>query len=566
MMRTRGALLFGAVVLFAGGCATDAAETGAAETTMATQPTTTVHAAASVSTTTTGHSEEDWVPVGGSEYHDSRNASNDDGSSHGRVSDLAERIDNAAAVGELHLGAIDRFWSEARALNEDREDVGAVNRLMKILVAERDRQLADLPALLIDDTDIFTAALVDRDFESRVAAFEILDEILQTGLDREPFANMIYDFHYVLETDVKPELIRREVLASGSIGPQLDPDRLPPLPDRVLLVQWSDAFHQADIVVLVDLNGEPIGHLDHHTMMSPRAVTIAGGEVLYGVPSHGVPDDTVAGCVESFVATDRTYLICDDTTSYQHPAWRAEVQVRYADGSSERIAGAGYAYPEENPNDPVAGHWVDVFPSPDGSAVLGQWSGECEVPSAHMIVGGAVSTGLGNAGEVWAESWALGWRDSDSALVAITWGACSSAPHQSGVFAVSPDGQVEPLYTTTTGGVIARLIDPNEPSPIPIVKMPASDSLDYRRYFDGNDAGVVEIGTGMGYSGTNDGDPLISFACDDLVVYLGPVSAADFDKLIAAAAGFASQHACSATPIAPFECLGYESDPAACSE
>ncbi len=565
-------LLAGVIVLLTSGCGADSPASVVPETTSAVQSTTTsTNTSTTTSTSEPSEPAEDWVPVGGSEYHDSRSSSDDGGGStedhaSSRTRDLAERIDAAVASGELHLGAIDRFLTEARQLNEDREDTSLVNQMFELLTAERDRQLADLPSLLADDADIFTAALIDRDFESRVAAFEVLDRIVQADLNREPFSNMIYDLHFILENDVKSELIRRETLASGRIGPKLDPNNLPSLPDRILLVQWSDAFYQSDIVVLVDLSGEPIGYLDHHSMMTPRSVTIADGQVLYGVPMHGVSDDPVEGCVESFVASDRTYLICDDTTSYQDPAWRAEVQIRYPDGSTERIGGAGYAYPEENPNDPVAGHWVEVFPSPDGSAVLGQWSGECEVPSAHMIVGGAVSTGLGNDGDVWAESWALGWRDNSSGLIAITWGACSSAPHQSGVFTVGRDGQIEPLYTATTGGVIARLISPNDPNPIPVVTMPVPEPIDARRYFDDYEVGFVDIGAGRGYLGAKGGDPLVSFVCDDASVYVGPAPPDDLDKLVAVAVGFASQHGCRAMAMAPTECLGIASDPVACNE
>ena len=76
-------------------------------------------------------------------------------------------------------------------------------------------------------------------------------------------------------------------------------------------------------------------------------LTIQGGPVDMGVNIGGESECNVA-----METGDETYLICDDTTSYSTTAWRSEVRVIRADGSEERLGGAGYAYPDEDPNNP----------------------------------------------------------------------------------------------------------------------------------------------------------------------------------------------------------------------
>lgn len=206
------------------------------------------------------------------------------------------------------------------------------------------------------------------------------------------------------------------------------------------------------------------------------------------------------------------------------------------------------------------------MPSPDGTAVLGQWSGECEAPSAHMIHMGNVTVGFGNDGELWPESWALGWREDGVALAAITWGACSSQPHGSGVFTVTRDGGIAPLYPTTTGGVIAQLISPNEPRSIPLTELPVGMPFDLRRQFDGLATEAIDIGNGSGALGMRGGDPMITFMCNESKVFVGPVLSDDYEGLYAAAVGFAEQKGCRPMLAQPIECLGTESDPVACRE
>lgn len=378
---------------------------------------------------------------------------------------LLDDVTDAASEGTLRLDTIDMYWEQALALTGEQENGDIAEQIMAVLSPALDEQLAKLSGPIERHGDLFAAAIVDRDFDSRAAAYEALNEIISRGGGFEPDPTSAYGLHSRLQDDVAAELVRREALASGNVGPALDPDDLPPLPDRLLLVQWSDGFYWPNLVVLVGLDGEPIGYLDGYTLSDDGRMSIAGGEIVENLPYEQVPQLAEGEeCLISYETIDRVYLICNDTTSYDDPAWAAEVRVEYADGTTERIGGAGYVYPELDPAQPVAGYWVRVYPSPDGSAVLGQWSGECETPSAHMIYDGAVSDGVGVAGDVWPESWALGWRDDGLALVVLTGGPCSSDPiDDSGVYTWSPQGDLEPLYLTSTGGVIATLIAPNDP-------------------------------------------------------------------------------------------------------
>lgn len=95
------------------------------------------------------------------------------------------------------------------------------------------------------------------------------------------------------------------------------------------------------------------------------------------------------------------------------------------------------------------GWWVYALPSPDGSRLLAQWSGECEVPHAFFIDGRSVITvdGFERIGPA-ADSWALGWTRDGRAVVSLSGGACSTAFSRPGVYLVSGPGDGELLVGT----------------------------------------------------------------------------------------------------------------------
>ena len=97
------------------------------------------------------------------------------------------------------------------------------------------------------------------------------------------------------------------------------------------------------------------------------------------------------------------------------------------------------------------GGWEMAAPSPDGRRVLGQWSGECEVPTAYLIdtpTGQITEIGERSSG-VLPESLALGWLSDDRALVHFPQGACGTSVPRPGVYVVSATGEVVRRVVTT---------------------------------------------------------------------------------------------------------------------
>jgi hypothetical protein len=89
------------------------------------------------------------------------------------------------------------------------------------------------------------------------------------------------------------------------------------------------------------------------------------------------------------------------------------------------------------------GHWRAGMLSPDGTTVLAQWSGECEVPRAFFIdtATGAASPVTGESDPFDApNSIGLTWADDRTALVVLPEGACGPGTQPAGLYAIA-DGQ-----------------------------------------------------------------------------------------------------------------------------
>jgi hypothetical protein len=110
------------------------------------------------------------------------------------------------------------------------------------------------------------------------------------------------------------------------------------------------------------------------------------------------------------------------------------VRVRESDGTLRKLFG-----PAEVADHP-AGWWTAAFVSPDGSRLLLQWSGMCEIPVAFLgrVSGGPLRTVTGEPGLRNApESIALGWAGA-RAVVDLPKGACASGASRPGVYVVDP--------------------------------------------------------------------------------------------------------------------------------
>ena len=82
------------------------------------------------------------------------------------------------------------------------------------------------------------------------------------------------------------------------------------------------------------------------------------------------------------------------------------------------------------------GSWRWILPSPDGSKILGQWSGECEVQTAFLLDGEGrhpepvVGATYADA----PQSVGLGWSGSGFPVVHLPQGACGSSAEVPGIY------------------------------------------------------------------------------------------------------------------------------------
>lgn len=124
----------------------------------------------------------------------------------------------------------------------------------------------------------------------------------------------------------------------------------------------------------------------------------------------------------------------------------------------ERELARDHIYEEEKPDLRVppggrykgmaAGSWRYAVEGP-GAAVLGQWSGECEVPHAFWIEPGRVAvliTGGAKVGDG-PESIALGWAGR-TAFAFLGEGACGGRGDPPGIYAFDSPGEGTLIYRT----------------------------------------------------------------------------------------------------------------------
>lgn len=123
------------------------------------------------------------------------------------------------------------------------------------------------------------------------------------------------------------------------------------------------------------------------------------------------------------------------------------------------------------PPEKVAGHWRWLVPSPDGTTVLAQHSGECEVPSAWFVspTDGAIAPVL--PGQPDAEAVGLGWLPDGRAVVHVLTEGCGLPSEPPGVYAIDPAGArpIELLLPTPEPMSVWLVQSPGEP-PVPLVR------------------------------------------------------------------------------------------------
>jgi hypothetical protein len=86
------------------------------------------------------------------------------------------------------------------------------------------------------------------------------------------------------------------------------------------------------------------------------------------------------------------------------------------------------------------GHWVWSERSPTGTAVLAQWSGECEIPVAYLVVNGKLQS-------YGPETVALGWLPTGEAVVHFRPVGCAVSG-RSGIYATVGTRKMRRLIRT----------------------------------------------------------------------------------------------------------------------
>ena len=107
----------------------------------------------------------------------------------------------------------------------------------------------------------------------------------------------------------------------------------------------------------------------------------------------------------------------------------------------------------------MSGLWAYALRSPDGKEVLAQWSGECEVPTAFLIVHGVPRpvTGEPNLSATPPNSVALGWSARGDALVYLQPNDACGQKREPGIYAFRGPGNGKLLYPVHTIRSEARM-------------------------------------------------------------------------------------------------------------
>jgi hypothetical protein len=215
-------------------------------------------------------------------------------------------------------------------------------------------------------------------------------------------------------------------LALVAPAPRLDPQHLPVLPSRGLVRQGRAG------VALETLRGAPLGRLSGFHLASRvgmhgavledarnRLFTIDLQERrVRQVFSMGIP--APAGCHFTDATTTAQLFVCGRTIK------------RLANGRTTVVA---------RPPSREGGAWQWAeYARPRGAAILAQWLGQCETPTAFSIVGGKLRPYGGRTFREAPESFALGWLPGQRAVVHFTGGVCGRAYRGPGVYAVPLGG------------------------------------------------------------------------------------------------------------------------------
>ncbi len=177
--------------------------------------------------------------------------------------------------------------------------------------------------------------------------------------------------------------------------------------------------------IFYDMAGTELGTWESDNLFMlddnlPALVLNYAGGLAYSVLETGVVD---AERISRYSPCQPGFSVCGDLSS-------GFEMLHTPSGSSVRTP---YSIPE---GERAPGFWLFAIANPDNTHAIGQYSAECEVPSAALVDA---------EGEVvWhlEQTTALGW-DDDEAIVKVISGACGEPPADPGIYRVTLGGTLE---------------------------------------------------------------------------------------------------------------------------
>jgi hypothetical protein len=227
--------------------------------------------------------------------------------------------------------------------------------------------------------------------------------------------------------------------------PALDREHLPRMPPRGLARETPAG------VQLQTLRGRPLGLLpgldlapdrtvSHSLVMRSRAGRLFTLDLYERrVRRFFEGPSSVPTCRLTDARLKRELFVCGSTVrtvTYGPPGSRPELRV------VARAPGK-------------VGHWVWAGFAPRGPALLAQWSAECEVPVAFLVVDLVLRPYGGATMSDAPESTALGWLPNGNAIIHFPKGACGRSHRRPGIYSVPPRGAASMLLATPRNALYA---------------------------------------------------------------------------------------------------------------
>ncbi len=229
---------------------------------------------------------------------------------------------------------------------------------------------------------------------------------------------------------------------------------------EIIMLGGHEASMERDGVVLAHKRRNDFLNLSQHRDLISLESYVEDPEGSIGVADSRVIDvrtgesrDVPDGCFATDRVSDAVILTCRGLST-RGPASR--LLSLAPDGTTRTLVRAGGR---------GGGHWRFAYASPDGSTLLAQWSGECEVPTAFRvpIEGGDPVTLTGESLAEAPNSTALGWSPDGRAIAYLPADpGCGSGIPVSGIYLVAADGTPELVYgpmSDTWGGAVWTAVE-----------------------------------------------------------------------------------------------------------